>query len=1369
MDGQKKYTLEQARIGEKKAQCNEVKDVVEAKLQFEADDLIQNSEAILKNFIESELTDLPKSEAWKARLQMNIRNRLADNPDKRYIFGLSQSAKGVEEERTRLVTAAYLYEFEHRNEMPHIPNYNPTVLFRFALDFAKTREDVLGITMKKYLDTVPLAKIYEHFKGAKNSTPQDLPRLAEVALERCLQKDESAQEVLDDARTDLFRPAVNEKEKKLRAESFFMRVGNYDINAERFTPEVLHFLLTSIKKEDPAIFNEVVKRIDSDLERFAQEGIPFDEKEFAQKQAEVQWGDWSKRQYLEKSHHRLVTFHNMTKSVPVIKDAYDEILQKREEERIKALQKKYAELIRTSSIRDLEQLQKSTGIEVDSQIVQQGYTELVKHGDVYEFFRLKDITGIKVDIEPDIVQQGYTAIVRGGRLYNNPIRFQIDRLIALKNFTGVEIDPHIVQQVYTVLIEEGGADFANMMSNVAKSTGVDIDPTVAQEGYNMLICRGEMGKIARFNEMFDLELKIESLDVQAGYRTLLALDLRYGDNRDIDFNGLIKLKEMTGMKIDHELVLRKYAGILEKYLHDEKALSKLIQLHEITGVDFDPVPIQRLFAQLIDGMRIDDLNRLHELTGVELETKTFTAGVKAIWDRQDPQSLKEILEAFPETAIIWQDLHPQIDAGVYESARRISNKDLFEKTWDVLAGKMIKIPKEPETARDVRLTALPPHLYALLKIKKMDLDGLLHQLDSIFANVKAKRSGSSELATKAEFAIVHLTSSATDKELKRIKKNFEQILQFNPEQDITVKIIDTLASLVALSEAIAEGAEEEPPSHGQHLGGGHHLGLGQGLGLHYGQHQTWRDSDEIFRIELRLPNKVENPKAYLDQIEEKQRTIIAKVLGFSPDLADYQRLESEWGTLRPLFVLASKYRNGFPEGMPLFRQTAESFFVDRWKEFRYQNEEAEKLLEGLTADQKDQWIANVEPMSLEEVHVSAIEAESQVVEIRRIVTAGLDNGHLYSAQNPESAWAHDVHLWTRNVLHQAEGYNPDSLKKARLLSGLELYRLTSLPRVMKELGLDSNALPEGILLKTQARTAQIQETLTIKSSAKLKSGLRRMQAATRWAEDMNALGAEIETLRKRLGLRDDTKPETVKNLNSHLQIAEKLLRLANLTPEEIRANALLDEKGELKRGALGEWVAQLAEEFRKKKSVIAQDIENIVEMLKTTGAELKLTGLRIEESDHPKTLLETGKYPSGSGSCQNYEGRIEFNKCLLSYVADADKKIIMVRKPNGTIVARSIVKLVWIEKEPAIFIEPTYTSVNKADHNFDDDFNKYLLKKASRMGSVKVLRGSMQGPIRVRVRTSRNNLQYEDGGSGAADNAGLGIKAGAYSMGALEV
>lgn len=166
--------------------------------------------------------------------------------------------------------------------------------------------------------------------------------------------------------------------------------------------------------------------------------------------------------------------------------------------------------------------------------------------------------------------------------------------------------------------------------------------------------------------------------------------------------------------------------------------------------------------------------------------------------------------------------------------------------------------------------------------------------------------------------------------------------------------------------------------------------------------------------------------------------------------------------------------------------------------------------------------------------------------------------------------------------------------------------------------------------------------------------------------------------------------------------------------------------------------------------------------------------LTIRESDDLKESLESGKYPTGASSCQNYESDAYYTKCLLARGGDADKKNYIIDKDDKTIVVENELKLVYVNNRvPAIFLEPTNYSGIRERYDVTSDVYRYAQAKARRMSRrVKVLRGAdegEEGAILVTVRPSRNHYQYEDGKRGGPGHGGLGIKEGEYTMWAVEV
>ncbi|MBN8549532.1 MAG: hypothetical protein J0M12_09475 [Deltaproteobacteria bacterium] len=205
-----------------------------------------------------------------------------------------------------------------------------------------------------------------------------------------------------------------------------------------------------------------------------------------------------------------------------------------------------------------------------------------------------------------------------------------------------------------------------------------------------------------------------------------------------------------------------------------------------------------------------------------------------------------------------------------------------------------------------------------------------------------------------------------------------------------------------------------------------------------------------------------------------------------------------------------------------------------------------------------------------------------------------------------------------------------------------------------------------------------------------------------------------------------------------------------------------------------------------------QDLENIERACTVKQETQTRRNLGILFTDDPEILLQIGKYPIGCGSCQNYEGDPQLNCALLGYMGDPHIKAALLvdlgrlseasrkalAKAGGEVqpgeipvheilhgsIARTVVKLVGDSSEqPAIFLEPTYTSINKANFTFDKYFNLFFHHMVAKHMDVRVMRGG--GAEETFVPASYNpSGQYEDSAAGNAQNAGMGIKIGLYSM-----
>lgn len=85
-------------------------------------------------------------------------------------------------------------------------------------------------------------------------------------------------------------------------------------------------------------------------------------------------------------------------------------------------------------------------------------------------------------------------------------------------------------------------------------------------------------------------------------------------------------------------------------------------------------------------------------------------------------------------------------------------------------------------------------------------------------------------------------------------------------------------------------------------------------------------------------------------------------------------------------------------------------------------------------------------------------------------------------------------------------------------------------------------------------------------------------------------------------------------------------------------------------------------------------------------------GLQLTFTNDPNDYLLCGT--EVLGSCQSITKDAKFNKCLLSYLLDGKNRLIAIKDPTGKILNRSIIRLLWDDKQkqPTLFQEGAYTA-----------------------------------------------------------------------------
>jgi hypothetical protein len=82
--------------------------------------------------------------------------------------------------------------------------------------------------------------------------------------------------------------------------------------------------------------------------------------------------------------------------------------------------------------------------------------------------------------------------------------------------------------------------------------------------------------------------------------------------------------------------------------------------------------------------------------------------------------------------------------------------------------------------------------------------------------------------------------------------------------------------------------------------------------------------------------------------------------------------------------------------------------------------------------------------------------------------------------------------------------------------------------------------------------------------------------------------------------------------------------------------------------------------------------------------------LQVVLTDDPIDLLLCGT--DVHGSCQRVDASPTHNKGLLGYLIDGKNRLVAIKSPQGNIVARCLLRLLWDGEQPVLFRERIYPS-----------------------------------------------------------------------------
>jgi hypothetical protein len=117
------------------------------------------------------------------------------------------------------------------------------------------------------------------------------------------------------------------------------------------------------------------------------------------------------------------------------------------------------------------------------------------------------------------------------------------------------------------------------------------------------------------------------------------------------------------------------------------------------------------------------------------------------------------------------------------------------------------------------------------------------------------------------------------------------------------------------------------------------------------------------------------------------------------------------------------------------------------------------------------------------------------------------------------------------------------------------------------------------------------------------------------------------------------------------------------------------------------------------------DLEGQISLLRSP---LRKGSLAID-TDDPYHLLLCGT--EVAGSCQRIDGKQHTNKGLLGYLMNGQTRLLAVVDEKGSIVARSLLRLLWDGNKPVLFLERHYGS-----SEYRETIEKLAKEKAKKMG-----------------------------------------------------
>ncbi len=461
----------------------------------------------------------------------------------------------------------------------------------------------------------------------------------------------------------------------------------------------------------------------------------------------------------------------------------------------------------------------------------------------------------------------------------------------------------------------------------------------------------------------------------------------------------------------------------------------------------------------------------------------------------------------------------------------------------------------------------------------------------------------------------------------------------------------------------------------------------------------------VFKTLARLGNEGLEDITDLDAVEQRLTDLlVAKLTDTEGELSDDERtrLLETFGVIEPLLLYSMQYvsQPEYKEQLAGMIKSIMAGEYDAWRRGDGTPEDLAKLKEAgylpqnMTAEQYAEWCTDTSMSSTEQLMTSAADTAQA---IRDSIARGSVDIELIAPGYSLDFAGLQMSIADRNLLGRLNGVINKVSGRGRE-GALGADEIASIAESMGEL----------------AETPGARHFLT-----RLSQG-----------EDVDAIKKQIEGTR------------------AELEQLRVLIRIANITPEEVLAGSLLapakdggtPRPQQSLQAALNFLVSELPSELRFIPESAAQLLASSAE---EQGGPMRMTS---QETIDPKVTIEIGQTPQRT--CQNYETGA-FNGGLIGYFGP-EVKLLVVRNDRGNIIARAVMRAMEGEDGGTVlFTEPVYQSI--VSPQVKVLLSELAGKKAAKMGVE--LRGSLAEeqsikPKELTVRKLKMPAVYSDQSGG---------------------